>query len=234
MNVLAVVHGASVPPGVFGEELERLGHDVDEWSLAWGTPPPRPVDEYGAVMIFGGSMHADQDDHHPWLRDENLFVQRLLDLRVPLLGVCLGAQLIAKAAHAPVRPMRVPEVGWLDVELTPEAADDTIFSRLPARFKAFQWHFYEFGVPAGAEELARSEACTQAFRLGDMAWGVQFHPEITRPILEVWLSEAPEELPVNAEDFLAAFDEHGDEWAALGRALCGGLVEAAERIAVPA
>jgi GMP synthase (glutamine-hydrolysing) len=234
VNVLAVVHGANCPPGTFGAELERRGHELDTWSLAWGTPPPRPVDEYGAVMIFGGSMHADQDDHHPWLRDENLFLQRLLDLRTPLLGVCLGGQLVAKAAHAPLHAMREPEVGWFDVELTEEAADDPIFSKLPSQFPAFQWHFYAFDVPAGAVELARSAACPQAFRLGDVAWGMVFHPEITRPILETWLEEAPEELPVTPEAFLADFDEHAAEWEALGAALCGAFVEAAERVAVPA
>lgn len=234
MNVLAVVHGSSVPPGVFGDELARRGHEVDEWSLAWGTPPPAPIDDYGAVMIFGGSMHADQDDRHPWLREENLFVQRLLDLHVPLLGVCLGAQLIAKAAHAPVRELSEPEVGWVDVELTEEGTDDPVFSGLPKRFPSFQWHFYEFGVPAGACELARSDNCPQAFRLGETAWGVQFHPEVTRAILEEWVSESPEELPGTAEDVLAAFDEHADEWDTIGRTLCGSFVEAAERVTVPA
>jgi GMP synthase (glutamine-hydrolysing) len=233
VNVLAVVHGANCPPGAFRAELERLGHDVDEWSLAWGSPPPRPIDNYGAVMIFGGSMHADQEDHHPWLRDEQLFLQRLLDLRMPLLGVCLGSQLIAKAAHADVSALETPEVGWVDVELTDEAADDPVFSALPERFPAFQWHFYGFDVPAGAVELARSESGAQIFRLGDVAWGVLFHPEITRPILETWLAEAPEELPVTAEEFLAAYDEHAEEWQALGALLCGGFIEAAERIAVP-
>jgi len=232
VNVLAVVHGANCPPGAFRTELERRGHDVDEWSLAWGSPPPRPIDDYGAVMIFGGSMHADQDDHHPWLRDEQLFLQRLLDLHMPLLGVCLGSQLIAKAAHAPVGALETPEVGWIDIELTEEAADDPVFSALPERFSAFQWHFYGFDVPAGAVELARSDGCAQAFRLGEVAWGVQFHPEITRPILETWLAEADE--IAGAEEFLAAFDERAEEWQALGAQLCGSFVEAAERVAVTA
>jgi GMP synthase (glutamine-hydrolysing) len=232
VNVLAVVHGANCPPGAFRTELERRGHEVDEWSLAWGSPPPRPIDDYGAVMIFGGSMHADQDDHHPWLRDEQLFLQRLLDLHMPLLGVCLGSQLIAKAAHAPVGALATPEVGWIDIELTEEAADDPVFSALPERFSAFQWHFYGFDVPAGGVELARSDGCPQAFRLGEVAWGVQFHPEITRPILETWLAEADE--IAGAEEFLAVFDERADEWQALGAELCGSFVEAAERVAVTA
>ena len=180
MRILSIVHGSNVPAGVFGDEAERGGHEVDTWSLAWGTPPPAPIDDYGAVMIFGGAMHADQDDRHPWLREENFFLQRLLDIHIPVLGVCLGAQLIAKAAHAEVTAMSEPEVGWVDVELTDEAADDPLFSGLPERFPAFQWHYYEFAAPSGAQVLARSDRCTQAFRLGDMAWGVQFHPEVTR------------------------------------------------------
>src|SRR5205085_1560697 len=102
MNVLAVVHGANVPPGTFASAVAARGHELEGWSLAWGTPPPRPIDDYGAVIVLGGSMHADQDRRHPWLRDENFFIQRLLDRRVPVLGICLGAQLIAKASHAAV------------------------------------------------------------------------------------------------------------------------------------
>ncbi len=234
MNVLAVVHGANCPPGTLGAELERRGHEVDTWSLAWGTPPPRPVDEYDAVMLFGGSMHADQDDHHPWLRDENLFVQRLLDLRTPLLGVCLGSQLIAKAAHSQVYPLAEPEIGWVDIELTEAAEGDPIFSGLPSRFAAFQWHFYAFDVPAGAVELARSSACPQAYRLGDVAWGVVFHPEITQSMLETWLAEAPEESPGPPADVLAEFERHAAEWEAVGRTLAGNFIEAAERVAVTA
>ena len=150
MKILAIVHGSNVPPGVFGEEVERRGHEIDTWSLAWGTPPPATVDDYGAVMIFGGAMHADQDDRHPWLREENFFLQRLLHLHIPVLGICLGAQLIAKAAHAEVSAMPEPEVGWVDVELTEEAADDPLFAGLPTRFPSFQWHYYELTAPTGA------------------------------------------------------------------------------------
>lgn len=232
MNILAVVHGASVPAGVFGQEAERRGHDVDEWSLAWGTPPPLPVDAYGAVMIFGGSMHADQDDRHPWLRQETLLIQRLLDQHVPLFGVCLGAQLIARAAHAPVSAMGKPEVGWIDVELTEAAQDDPVLSALPASFPSFQWHYYEFDLPAGAVELARSRRCPQAFRLGDSAWGVQFHPEVTREIAGRWVEEEPAELPVSAAAFLAEFDDHAEDWDHVGRVLAGAFVEVAERVAV--
>jgi GMP synthase-like glutamine amidotransferase len=183
-------------------------------------------------MLFGGAMHADEEAHHPWLREEHLFIERLLDLHVPLLGVCLGAQLVAKAAHAPVYPASEPEIGWAEVELTDDAADDPVFGGLPQRFEAFQWHYYAFDVPAGACELARSRVCPQAFRLGDAAWGVQFHPEVTPEIVSSWVEESPEELPGGVEDFRAGTEARIEGWTELGRSLCGAFVMAAERVAI--
>jgi GMP synthase (glutamine-hydrolysing) len=233
VHVLALIHGRQGRSGVFGEAVLARGHELEEWSLAWGEPPPRPLDDYGAFLVFGGSMHADQEDRHPWLREETLFLQRLLDLRTPVFGVCLGAQLLARAAHAPVGPSSEPEIGWYDVELTQEAADDPVLSRLPERFRAFQWHFYTYGVPAGAVELARSAVCTQAFRLGDAAWGIQFHAEVTRAQIERWLAE--DEAPgFDRAAIGRETEERVEEWNDLGRELCAAFVEAAERVAAPA
>jgi GMP synthase (glutamine-hydrolysing) len=233
VHVLAVIHGERVRAGVFGEVVEERGHQLDEWSLAWDTPLPRPLDDYAAVFVFGGAMHADQDGRHPWLRDENLFLQRLLDLHLPVLGVCLGAQLLAKAAHAPVRRAPRPEIGWYPVELLDEAADDPVFERLPERFHAFQWHYYTYDVPAGGVELARSETCTQAFRLGEHAWGVQFHAEVTSDEIADWLRE-PEEGHINAEAIARETEQRLDAWSSLGRDLCAGFLEVAEEAAAQA
>ena len=232
MDVLAVIHGESVRSGVFGDVVGERGHRLEEWSLAWGAPLPRPLDDYGAVLIFGGAMHADQDDRHPWLRDENMFLQGLFDLGVPMLGVCLGAQLLAKAAHAPVFPASEPEIGWYEVELTDGAAEDPVLGWLPKRFEAFQWHYYTHGVPAGAEELARNSVCTQAFRLGERVWGVQFHPEVTRAQVEKWIAEEPE--AAAAGRLLGETGERIDGWNELGRQLCSAFVETAERVTAPA
>ena len=229
MDVLAIIHGESVRSGVFGDVVRERGHALEEWSLAWGTPLPRPLDAYGAVLVFGGAMHADQDDGHPWLREENLFLQRLLDRHVPVLGVCLGAQLLAKAASAPVGPSSEPEVGWFEIELTEEGRDDPVLGSLPPRFEAFQWHFYTHGLPAGAVELARSRVCTQAFRLGESAWGVQFHPEVTAEQVESWIVEDADELPVSAEAFAAETVRRIADWNELGRTLCAGFLEVAAR-----
>jgi GMP synthase (glutamine-hydrolysing) len=233
MDVLAVIHGDKVRAGVFGDVVAARGHRLEEWSLAWGTPLPRPLDAYGGVLVFGGAMHADQDRHHPWLREENFFLQRLLDLQTPVLGICLGAQLLAKAACASVHPADEFEIGWHPVELTDAAADDPVLGQLPERFDSFQWHYYTYDVPAGAIELARSRICTQAYRLGDNAWGVQFHPEVTLAQVQSWVDEK-EEVPIDDQALMAETRERIGAWNALGRELCGAFVDAAERIATPA
>ncbi len=235
MNVLAVIHGTNARAGTFAEAVEHAGHRIEEWSLAWGTPPPRPIDDYGAVFVFGGAMHADQDDRHPWLREENLFIQRLLGQHVPLFGVCLGVQLIAKAEGAAVYPLPDgPEIGWLEVELTAAAAADPVFSRLPPVLDAFSWHYYTYDLPAGAEELARSPRCNQGFRLGEAAWGIQFHAEVTRDTVSLWLADE-EDFPVPDRAALAQETaEKIDDWNRAGRELAGAFLEVAERAAVPA
>ena len=234
MNVLAVIHGEKVRAGVFADAIAERGERLEEWSLAWGTPPPRPLDDYDGVLVFGGAMHADQDEHHPWLREENFLLQRLLGLQVPILGICLGAQLLAKAAHAEVGPAPRPEVGWFPVELTEAARDDPLLGRLPERFHAFQWHYYTHGIPAGGTELACSEVCTQAFRLGKRAWGIQFHAEVTEEQIRDWVEEDEREVPSDRETLLAETRERIGDWNELGRGLCSSFLKVAERVGAAA
>jgi GMP synthase (glutamine-hydrolysing) len=234
MHVLGLIHGENARAGIFKDVVEERGHELEEWSLAWDEPPSRPVDDYSAVVVFGGAMHADQDDRHPWLSEETLFLERLLAQRKPVLGVCLGAQLLARAALAPVFPASTPEVGWFPVELTERAEDDPVLGQLPRRFDSFQWHFYTYELPAGAEELARSEICTQAFRLGDSVWGIQFHAEVTADQVEAWVRDDPHEVPVSPEELLEQTRERIEAWNELGRKVCGAFVEVAERSAVAA
>jgi len=234
VNVLAVVHGTNARGGIFEEVVRAGGHRYDEWSLAWGTPAPLALDDYGAVLVFGGSMHADQDEQHPWLVDENAFIQELLERRTPMLGVCLGIQLFAKAEGAAVYPLPGgPEIGWFPVELSEAAAADPLFSRLPRRFEAFGWHYYTYDLPARAEELARSARCNQAFRLGDHAWGVQFHPEVTFAIVQSWLADKDDfPLDLDRAALAAETERKLPTWNTFGRRLCDGFLEIAERAAV--
>jgi GMP synthase (glutamine-hydrolysing) len=228
VNVLSVVHGSDARAELFSDVVAGAGHTLEEWSLAWGTPPPRPIETYGAVLVFGGAMHADQDERHPWLREEDGFLRELLGLGVPTLGVCLGAQLIAKATDAEVRRADEPEIGWYEVELTDAAADDPIFAQLPGRFPAFEWHSYTYDVPEAAVELARSRVCTQAFRLGDAVWGVQFHPEVTGEQVASWLSSDGANERVDVEAVATETEQRIAAWNDLGTTLCRAFLARAE------
>jgi len=215
MKVLALTHGPTVGPGVFGAEVAVAGHELQECHVASGGRPSQDAD---AILVFGGGMHPDQEEQHPWLLAEHRFLVDALARETPVLGVCLGAQLLAKAAGAAVQPAGDPEVGWLPVELTEAAAADPVFATAPTRFDAFQWHHYTYDLPAGAVELARSDSCTQAFRLG-AAVGIQFHAEVTETQIGRWLAEDPADVD-DADALRAATRERIAGWNELGRSLC--------------
>jgi GMP synthase (glutamine-hydrolysing) len=215
MRVLSITHGSSVPGGVFDEVVGAAGHSLERWSVPDGAAPDGAT-AYDAVMVFGGSMHPDEDDRFPWLEREEEFLRELLYAEVPVFGVCLGAQMLARAAGAAVAPASAPEIGWLDVSLTPAGRADPVLGVLPPTATVFQWHHYTFEIPPAADELARSEITTQAFRLGGPAWGIQFHAEVTLPMISAWMEEDPDDLPMPpgelqgaTERFIAASNEQG-------------------------
>ena len=226
MRVLSVTHGPSVGGGVFDEAVECDGHELTRWVVPLGDDPPKP-EAHDAIMVFGGGMHPDQDGSHPWLAHEVTFLRSALDARVPLLGVCLGAQLIARAAGAWVGPAPENEIGWLRVELTSAGRADPVLSTLPRGVEAFQWHHYTFALPEGATELATSPIAQQAFVLDGHAWGIQFHAEVTRQMIEAWVAEDAAELPMPAADLFAATDERICAWNEHGRRLCLAFLAAA-------
>jgi GMP synthase (glutamine-hydrolysing) len=221
VKVLALTHGPSVGPGVFEDAVREAGHELAEWEVPVCGVPDEPAD---AVIVLGGAMHPDEDGRHAWLRPELEYLEHRLAGGTPLLGVCLGSQLIARAAGARVFRAEAPEVGWLPVELTPAAAADPVAASLPAAFDAFQWHHYTHDLPAGAVELARSSVCTQAYRLG-RAWGVQFHPEVRAAQVDTWLSEDPEDV-TDPEALRRATAARIEAWNELGRSLCTAFLAA--------
>ena len=231
MQILSVVHGGNVREGVFAEPIRARGHELVEWRPASRRPSTRAPEDYDAVLVFGGAMHADQEEEHPWLRDEYALIRRLVDVGTPVMGICLGAQLLARAAGARVGPMSEPEIGWFPAELTPSGERDPVLGRLPATFDAFQWHWYDFDVPSGADELARSEACSQAFRLGERAWAVQFHPEVTLAQVEGWIDDPDDPCP-DPEGLRAETRRRIASWNELGWAMADSFVEVAERVRV--
>jgi GMP synthase-like glutamine amidotransferase len=233
VRVLSLVHQWDAASGVFADVVAEAGHELVERNVAEaGVPEER----FGAVLVFGGAMHVDQEERHDWLRDENAYLRDLVEGGIPVLGVCLGGQLLARALGAPVRRMPSPEVGWHEVELTPEAADDPVFAGLPQRFDSFQWHSYAFEVPAGGVLLARNERCRQAYRAGKAAWGLQFHAEVTPAIVAGWIdSSRPEDEdgPIDAERLRTDTDRHIGRWNELGREICGRFLAVATGLTDP-
>jgi GMP synthase (glutamine-hydrolysing) len=228
MNVLSLIHGDDVRAELFAPLVAEAGHTFDEWSFSWPSAPPRPLEVYDAVFVFGGAMHPDQDEPHGWLPEEVDWLRTLLGRPVPTLGICLGSQLLARAADTWIAPAAQPEIGWYLVELTEEGAADPVLSVLPPTFEALQWHRYEHGLPEGAVALADNSSCLQGFRLGRFCWGVQFHPEVTEPQLDRWLAEDIE--PSERERLRAETRERIGGWNEHGRRLCRSFLAVAERL----
>jgi GMP synthase-like glutamine amidotransferase len=230
VEVLALVHEDDARSGVFADAIAAVGGRLEEASYALGSPPSRDPEEYDAVVFLGGDMHVDQADRHPWLDDERELIGQLLEHRTPLLGVCLGSQLVAQVAGAEVGPLPGGlEIGWHEVELAPAAHADPVMSALPARFRAFQWHSYGVLRDGGFERLATGEAGVQAFRVeGAPAWGIQFHAEVDAATVAGWL-----ETYTKPDIDAAAIGERNavemPRWNELGRTLFTAFLAEATR-----
>jgi GMP synthase-like glutamine amidotransferase len=224
MRVLAVTHGPLVRPELFGDVVGEEGHELVEWALPTQGPPAGGFD---AVIVFGGRMNVGEEDEHPWLRDEYELVRGWVGTGTPLLGVCLGGQTLAHAAGGRVRRAPDWKAGFYDVELTEAGKADPVLGVLPARFEALLANAYEFEPPPAAVSLARTSAQHQGFRLGERAWGIQFHPEVRRDQVLAWWSDG-RELPAPLTQLADELDAKLPAWHELGRRLCRGFLAAAE------
>jgi GMP synthase (glutamine-hydrolysing) len=232
VRVLAIVHELDAGPGVFGEAIRQRGAELDEWVLPETDEPPADPLGYDAAFVLGGSMNVDEGERHGWLGTEREVIGHLLERRVPLMGLCLGGQMLAAAAGAVPRRAARPEIGWHAVEVTEEGRADPLIGPLAPSFEAFQWHSYEFPLPPGAVALARSEVCLQAARIGELAWAIQFHPEVSAADARRWIDDYetdadavrigvdPTALALEIEAKIGAFNR-------LGRELCGRWLDLA-------
>jgi GMP synthase (glutamine-hydrolysing) len=152
-------------------------------------PDERPdVTRYHGLVILGGPMNCDQLERYPHLATEVAAIQAAIERGMPVLGICLGAQLIARALGARVTRNAEKEIGWYDLLPTTAGRDDPLFGSFGAAEKIFQWHGDTFDIPHGAVHLARSPACAnQAFRYGDNVYAFQFHLEVDEPLIMRWL-----------------------------------------------
>jgi GMP synthase (glutamine-hydrolysing) len=188
-TVLMLRHVAHEPAGLVETVLQDAGLACEYVDLFEQVPRDLPLIHSVGLVVLGGPMNVDDVAQYPFLEREVGWIQAAIDQHLPFLGVCLGAQLLAKALGARVYPNHQKEYGWRPIELTPRAAEDPMFSEADVR-TVFQWHGDTFDLPHGAVLLARSPACAhQAFRFGSRAWGLQFHIEMTAEMVEAWLRE---------------------------------------------
>ena len=182
-------------PGRLADVLEACGVPMQICKLYAGDPLPGDPTAFSAIVPLGGPMNVYEEDKHPFLADEDRLLKQALKADVPILGVCLGAQLLAKAAGARVVRNPVPEVGWMEVELNADGKRDALFTDLGGALPVFQWHGDTFELPAGATHLASSPYCAnQAFRIGRAAYGLQFHVEVTPEMVSEWTDAYLEDL----------------------------------------
>lgn len=151
---------------------------------------PDALPDIEAIISLGGPMNVYEEDKYPFLKKEDEFLKKALEKEISVLGICLGAQLLAKAAGAEVKRSFEKEIGWGMVRLTDTGKKDPLFKGLENNLEVFQWHEDQFDVPQQAVLLAESEKCrNQAFRLGKNAYGIQFHIEVTTDMIGSWIKE---------------------------------------------
>jgi GMP synthase (glutamine-hydrolysing) len=185
--VLFIKHIAIEGPETIGRFFDRNGLRCRTIDLSLGDPLPKDLSDCEAVVCLGGPMNIYEEARFPFLREENRFIQEVIKRHTPFLGLCLGSQLLAKASGAQVTKSPVKEIGWSTVHLTAEGKKDPLFRGLGEQMDIFQWHEDMFQVPKEGKLLATSLGCPhQALKVGPIAYGLQFHVEITDQSIREW------------------------------------------------
>lgn len=219
MRILTLTHGDDVGPELFADVATARGHELQVWDMQSAGPPPHDPQ---AVAVFGGHQNVGEEDRYPWLLDEYAAMRAWVDAGVPLFGVCLGAQTLARALAAPVDRLDGQLAGFYPTELTGHGVADPVLGSLPRAFESFNGNAYSFALPDGAALLATGP-CLQAFRAGERAWGVQFHPEVKDAGVLSWFgTAAPSGLEEELRKKLPA-------WQLLGARLFRAFLAQAER-----
>lgn len=186
--ILFIKHIDIEGPETLGPIFESHGFTCKTIDLSLGDSLPKNLAALEAVVALGGPMNVYEEDKYPFLKDEDLFIKKILKEEIPFLGICLGSQLLSKAAGGVVTQSSVKEIGWYKVQLTSAGRSDPLFAGLNEEFEVFQWHGDTFSIPQKIGSwLATAQGChNQALKVGPCAYGFQFHMEITEKSIFEW------------------------------------------------
>ncbi len=193
--ILILQHFWCETPGVFLDVLHERGIPVETVRGVMGEAYPLDLSVYSGVVAMGGPMGVYEEEQYPWLRQEDALLKTAIQRDIPTLGVCLGSQLIAKAAGAEVKPGPRKEIGWYSLTLSDAGRQDPPWQSFPPTFEVFEWHGDIFSLPPGAVSLASSALYPhQAFRLGRRVYGLLFHLEVTAEMVKTMLDTFADEV----------------------------------------
>ncbi len=195
MTVIVFQHIACEDLGTAKDILIKEGLRIKTVRLYAGELPPKDWTKAAGLIFLGGPMNVYQEKEYPYLKIEDEIIKKTIDLGKPSVGICLGAQLIAKAAGAKVCPGKRKEVGWYPLQLTRQIHKQSLLAGLSSPLTVFQWHGDTFELPDGADLLASSSLFPhQAFCLNKVIYGLQFHLEVNLEMINNWMDEYKEEL----------------------------------------
>ncbi|MCL6612796.1 MAG: type 1 glutamine amidotransferase [Peptococcaceae bacterium] len=195
MKALLVQHQREVPPGRVLEVLEDLGWEAEVLLMEDGHSVPSFLDGYDCLVLLGGTMNVDDVAGYPYLEKLRLFTAGALEKGFPVLGLCLGAQLMSRAAGGRVHRNRCGEIGWRRVRLTGDGLGDRLLEGTGEYIEVFHWHEDSFDLPDGSVLLGKSEVCPhQIMRIGKWSYGFQFHPEVDRETVLSWIGSCRDEV----------------------------------------
>jgi GMP synthase (glutamine-hydrolysing) len=200
-------HVAAEPLGTLDARIRARGHRIRFHNFQRDPDAQPNIDRYRGLIVLGGPMNVEDQHRYPHLTTELKAIESALRQDKPVLGICLGAQLLAHVLGAPVRRHERHEIGWYDLQVTAAGFHDPVLGVLGVRAPVFQWHGYTYDLPSGAVQLARTDTCEQqAFRWGKSAYGFQFHLEADAAMIERWLS-----LPEYRQELAAAALGHDEQ-----------------------